>query len=137
VPGDHLAAASDGTYLYVVGGRQFKASSNTRTVQRYDPNTGQWTTLPNVPKPVSGAGAAVVDHQLIVVGGESTTSVFTTAQAYDLTTRTGHWTTLPNLTHGRHGLAVTAIGRTLYAIDGAARPGHTASTRTVETLTFS
>jgi len=137
VPGDHLAAASDGTYLYVVGGRRFKASSNTAAVQRYDPNTGRWTSLPAIPKPVSGAGAAVVDGQLIVVGGESTTSAFATVQAYDLTTPTSRWTTLPDLTRARHGLAVTAIGKTLYAIDGAAQPGHTASTRTVETLTFS
>jgi non-specific serine/threonine protein kinase len=137
VPGDHLAAASDGTYLYVVGGRRFTAGTNTAAVQRYDPKTDRWTSLPAMPRPVSGIGAAVVDGQLIVVGGESTTGVFATVQAYDLTTSASQWTRLPDLTQARHGLAVTAIGRTLYAIDGATRPGHNASTRTVEALTFS
>jgi non-specific serine/threonine protein kinase len=137
VAGDHLAAASDGTYLYVVGGRRFTASTNTAAVQRYDPKTDRWSMLPAMPRPVGGIGAAVVDGQLIVVGGESTTGVFATVQAYDLTTSTSQWTRLPDLTQARHGLAVAAIGKTLYAIDGAARPGHTASTRTLEALTFS
>ena len=89
-----------------------------------------------MPEALSGAGAAVIDGQLIVVGGEGTTSAFADVYAYDLTTT--NWTTsLPDLPEGRHGLAVAAIGRTLYAIDGAAQPGHNASTRTVEALIFS
>lgn len=136
VPGDHLAAASDGTYLYAVGGRRFVASTNTRALQRYDPKTDQWTALPNMPKAFSGAGAAVVDGRLIVVGGEGTTSAFATVYAYDLTT-TNWATSLPALPEGRHGLAVAAIGTTLYAINGAAQAGHHGSTNTVEALIFS
>jgi N-acetylneuraminic acid mutarotase len=120
-----------------VGGRKFTASSNTAAVQRYEPATDQWTTLTAMPKPVSGAGAAIIDGQLIVAGGEGTTTVSSTVQAYDLTAPTAAWTTLPSLTQGRHGLAVTAIGNTLYAIDGSTRPGHTTSTTTVGALTFS
>jgi N-acetylneuraminic acid mutarotase len=137
VPGDHLAAASDRSYLYAVGGRKFTASSNTAAVQRYDPATDQWTALTAMPKPVSGAGAAIIDGQLLVAGGEGTTTVSSTVQAYDLTARTAAWTTLPSLTQGRHGLAVAAIGKTLYAIGGSTRPGHTASTNTVGALSFS
>jgi hypothetical protein len=137
VPGDHLAAAGDSTYLYAVGGRKFTAGSNTDAVQRYEPAADRWIILPAVPEPVSGAGAAIVDGQLIVAGGEGTTTVTSTVRAYDLTSPTATWTTLPSLTKGRHGLAVTAIGNTLYAIDGSTRPGHTASTSTVGALTFS
>jgi N-acetylneuraminic acid mutarotase len=136
VHGDHLAAASDGTYLYAVGGRNIVASTNTGALQRYDPNTNQWIELKRMPLALSGVGAAVIGRQLIVVGGESATSAFATVQAYDLTTST--WTSnLPNLTQARHGLAVAVIGTTLYAIDGATQPGHTATTPTVEALTFS
>jgi Kelch motif len=77
---------------------------------------------------------AIVGGRLIVVGGESAGTVFNTVWAYDLTAST--WSTLPNLAVARHGLAVAAIGSTLYAIDGAAEPGHTASTNTVQTLAF-
>ena len=37
IPGDHLAAASDGTYLYVLGGRKITVTDNTAAVQRFDP----------------------------------------------------------------------------------------------------
>ena len=133
VPGDHLAAASDGTYLYAVGGRRLEVTANTAAVQRFDPNTDRWTQLPAAPGPVSDCGVAIVSGQLIVVGGESIGTVFSTVRAYDLATST--WSTLPGLAAPRHGLAVTAIGNTLYAIDGAAEPGHNASTRTLQILT--
>jgi non-specific serine/threonine protein kinase len=60
--------------------------------------------------------------------------VFSTVRAFDLATSA--WSTLPSLATARHGLAVTAIGNTVYAIDGAARPGHDASTRTLQILTL-
>ena len=92
------------------------------------------TALPRTLQPVSGAGAAIVDGRLIVVGGEGVTSVSGTVQAYDLTAPTATWTTLPSLTQGRHGLGVTAIGNTLYAVGGATKAGHTASTNLVAAL---
>ena len=98
VPGDHLTAASDRSYLYAVGGRKFTSSNNTNAVQRYDPATDQWTTLPPLPKPVSGAGAAIIDGQLLVAGGEEHHHRLSTVQAYDLTAPTATWTTLPSLT---------------------------------------
>ena len=55
VPGDHLAAASDGTYLYAVGGRKLEVTANTAAVQRFDPNADQWTQLTAAPGPVSDA----------------------------------------------------------------------------------
>ena len=133
VPGDHLAAASDGTYLYAVGGRRLEVTSNTAAVQRFDPNADRWTQLPAAPGKVSDAGAAIVGGRLIVAGGESIGTVFNTVWAYDLASST--WTSLPKLAAPRHGLAVAGIGNTVYAIDGAAEPGHNASTLTVQTLT--
>ena len=134
VPGDHLAAVSDGTYLYAVGGRRLEASSNTAVLQRFDPVANSWIQLPVAPGKVSDAGAAIVGGRLIVVGGESLGSVFSTVWAYDIASRT--WSSLPNLAEPRHGLAVTVIGNTLYAIDGASKTGHNASTPTLQTLTF-
>ena len=134
VPGDHVAAASDGKYLYAVGGRRLEVTADTAAVQRFDPNTDRWIQLPPVPSPVSDCGVAIVNGQLIVIGGESAGAVFSTVRAYDLTTSA--WSTLPGLATARHGLAVTAIGNNVYAIDGAAEPGHNASTRTLQTLTF-
>lgn len=85
-----------------------------------------------MPSPVSDCGVAIASGRLIVVGGESAGAVFSTVRAYDLATSA--WSTLPGLATARHGLAVAAIGNTVYAIDGAAEPGHNASTRTLQTL---
>jgi N-acetylneuraminic acid mutarotase len=137
VPGDHLAVTADSRYLYAVGGRKFTADSNKDVVQRYDPKADKWDILTRTPEPVSGAGAAIVDGRLIVVGGEGVTTVSGTVQAYDLSAPNATWTTLPALTPGRHGLGVTAIGKTLYAVGGATKAGHTASTNLVAALRFS
>ena len=135
IPGDHLAAVSDGTYLYAVGGRRITVTDNTAAVQRFNPATGQWTQLPAMPSAASDLGAAIIGGQLVTVGGESPGSVFSTVRAYNLAT--SRWSSLPNLAAARHGAAVAAIGNTLYVIDGASQPGHNASTRTLQTLRFS
>ena len=88
IPGDHLAAASDGTYLYAVGGRRLEVTANTAAVQRFDPNADRWVQLKAAPGKVSDAGAAIVGGQLIVVGGESIGTVFNTVWAYDLASST-------------------------------------------------
>jgi N-acetylneuraminic acid mutarotase len=134
VPGDHLAAASDGTYLYAVGGDRLTTSKDLAAVQRFNPATGQWTQLPPMRTAASGLGAAIIGRQLITLGGENLLSVFRTVRAYNLDTK--KWSSLPDLPAARHGMGVAAIGNTLYAIDGAAKPGHNASTRGVQVLRF-
>jgi hypothetical protein len=134
VPGNHLAAASDGTYLYAVGGHQISETSDTAAVQRFDPGTGKWTQLPPMPAAASGLGAAVVGGQLITVGGDNGLTVFNTVRAYNLATKT--WSPLPNLPAARTGMGVVAYRNVLYALDGAAKPGHIASTSTTQILRF-
>ena len=132
VPGDHLAAVTDGTYLYAIGGRTLTPSANHNAVQRFDPATGQWTQLTPLPVADSDLGAAYVSGQLITFGGENVFSVFRTVRAYNLATKT--WSTLPNLAEARHGMGVAVIGNTIYAIDGASAPGHNGSTSTLQTF---
>ncbi|MCY1145460.1 hypothetical protein OWR29_46295 [Actinoplanes sp. Pm04-4] len=135
VPGDHLAAASDRDFLYAVGGREFVPGKNTNAVQRYEPATDRWTRPTTLPEPLSGAGVTIIGGQLFVVSGETTKPAVSAAvRSYDLTDPGATWKKWPSLAQGRHGLAVAAIGTTLYAIDGSVRPGHTASTSTVDAL---
>lgn len=47
----------------------------TARVDCFDPTAGTWRRLPDLPQPTSGAGAAVIDGQVVVVGGESATMV--------------------------------------------------------------
>jgi serine/threonine protein kinase len=134
VPGDHLAGVTDGTYLYAIGGRNLSVSENHNALQRFNPATGQWTQLTPMPAADSDFGAAYMDGQLITFGGENLFSVFKTTRAYNLATK--KWSTLQDLPVARHGLGVAVLGQTIYAIDGAAEPGHDGSTSTMEKLRF-
>jgi len=132
VPVNHLAAASDGTYVYAVGGHQLTDTSVNTALQRFDPATNQWTQLPAMPAPASGLGAVIVGGQLVTVGGDNGLIVSSTVRAYNLTTQ--KWSTLTSLAEPRTGLGVVYYNNILYAVDGASLPNHVASTNTVQSF---
>ena len=133
-PREHLGAASDGRYLYAVGGRDLSAAKNLPTLERYDPADDSWTPLDDMPEKVGNVGAAYVDGLVIAVGGEGVTEPFDTVQAFDV--KSERWSQLPALPAARHGVAVAALGDSLYAIGGAAAAGHVQATDTVSVLDF-
>jgi non-specific serine/threonine protein kinase len=133
-PREHLGAASDGRYLYAVGGRELSADKNVPALERYDPADDSWTELDDMPENVGSVGAAYVDGLVIAVGGESVTEPFDTVQAFDV--RSKRWSELPALPAPRHGVAVAALGDSLFAIGGAAAAGHVEATDTVSVLDF-
>jgi non-specific serine/threonine protein kinase len=133
-PREHLAVASDGRYLYAVGGRDLSADKNSGALERYDPANDTWTRLKAIPKATGSVGAAYVAGQVIALGGESTTSVSNAVQAYDVKAQT--WSQLTPLPTGRHGIAVTALKDSLYAIGGATTAGHVQSTAEADVLDF-
>jgi hypothetical protein len=131
-PSDHLAAVSDGSALYAVGGANLSPDRSSPALQRYDPATNAWKRLPNMPRPRGGLGAALVDGRIIAVGGADLTSVSTTVEYYDIAS--GKWGTLASLLDGTHGAGVAAVNDILYTIDGGNRPGHSTSMTTVQEL---
>ncbi len=133
-PADHLAAASDGTWLYAVGGEKLTSSLPLAAVQRFNPATNQWDQATPMPTAATNVGAAIVGGQLITLGGETLGSVFSTVRALNLTTKT--WSSLPNLLFARHGMGVAVIGNTVYVTNGASKTGHNGSTKTVQLITM-
>jgi non-specific serine/threonine protein kinase len=133
-PRDHLAAASDGTYVYAVGGRELSADKNLGAFERYDPSAKKWSKLPAMPTPRGDLGAAVVGGRLVTVGGESSTAVFPIVESFDINKR--KWSGLPPMRTPRHGLAVATVGNNVFAIDGAQVPSHGVSTNIAEVLPF-
>ena len=131
-PREHLGGASDGRYIYAVGGRELSAAENLRALERYDPRNESWTSLPDMPEASGAVSAAYVAGRVITVGGESSTDASDAVQAYDVKRK--QWSELPVLPSARHGVAVTALKDSLYAIGGAAGAGHVRSTRDAEVL---
>jgi serine/threonine protein kinase/N-acetylneuraminic acid mutarotase len=133
-PREHLAAVSDGTYVYTVGGRFLSADKNSAAFERFDPKSGQWTRLVDMPTPRGSYGAAYIDGRIVALGGEEPTQVLAIAEMYDIAE--SKWISLPSMPTARHGEAVAAVSNTVYAIGGANRPTHEGAVGTVEALDF-
>jgi serine/threonine-protein kinase PknK len=133
-PREHLAAVSDGTYVYTVGGRFLSADKNSAAFERFDPRTGTWTKLATMPTPRGSYGATFIDGRIVAIGGEEPTRVLGVAEMYDIAG--GTWTTLPPMPTPRHAEAVATVGNTVYCIGGANRPTHEGPVATVEALDF-
>jgi non-specific serine/threonine protein kinase len=131
-PREHLAAVSDGRYVYAIGGRRLSSSKNLATLERYDPVADRWQRLPSMPAPRGGFGATVVGGNLIAAGGETPTGALRTVVSYNFRSR--KWSSLAPLPFAVHGQAVTAVGRSIYVIGGGRRAGHYASTNQAEVL---
>ncbi len=134
-PREHLAAASDGRYLYAVGGRELSADKSSTAIERYDPADDSWTELNGMPQAAGGVSAAYAGGRVVAIGGEGTTAASDAVQAYDI--RNDGWSRLPALPRARHGIAAAAVGDAVYAIGGATSAGHLGSTKEAEVLDLS
>ncbi|WP_237570878.1 serine/threonine-protein kinase [Mycolicibacterium lacusdiani] len=133
-PREHLAAVSDGTFVYTLGGRFLSADKNSAAFERFDPKSGQWTRLVDMPTPRGSYGAAYIDGRIVALGGEEPTQVLADAEMYDIAD--SKWLSLPPMPTARHGEAVAAVGNTVYVFGGANRPTHEGAVGTVEALDF-
>jgi non-specific serine/threonine protein kinase len=133
-PRDHLAAATDGHYLFAVGGHAGSADRPLATVERYDPDARVWQGMPDMPTPRGGLGAAFVSGKVVAVGGDSPSSALGAVEAFDV--RGNAWSPLPPLGAPRHDAAVAALGQSLFAIDGGLDPGSGHPTPAGEVLRF-
>ncbi len=109
--------ASDGSYLYVIGGLDH-ASVSRAEVWRYDPAANTYLARAALPVGVAATGAAYLDGKIYVVGGATDIGTFTftdIVQVYDVATNT--WSTTAAAYPGPIGLPAvsTALGRILVA----------------------
>jgi N-acetylneuraminic acid mutarotase len=133
-PREHLAALSDGVYVYTVGGRALSADKNSQALERFNPASGTWDKLSEMPTARGSYGAAFIDGRIVAVGGEEPTRVLATVEMYDISS--GKWNTIAPLGTPRHGQVVAAVGSAVYCIGGADRPSHEGPIATVEVLDF-
>jgi N-acetylneuraminic acid mutarotase len=108
--------ASDGAYLYIVGGLQ---GATFDEVRRYDPASDTFQTLGSLPFEVSDNAAAVVGGTLYSLGGFDLTNggVTDVILAYDIATDA--WSdTGARLTSARMQLAAAAQGGVVYSAGG-------------------
>ena len=120
-PREHLGVASLRGKVYAVGGRTAGFDTNMARVERFNPRTGRWSRVANVPSRRGGTGAAGTGRWIVSVGGEAPGGTIRTVYRYEV--RRGRWSRLPNLPTARHGLGVAAVGGRVYVIGGGTSPG--------------
>lgn len=101
--------------LYVVGGLDGSYRA-VGTVDRFDPLTDSWESLPALSAPRAGPCAAVSAGRLYVLGGEFNGRALCDAQRFD--PWLGRWEDLPSMTVGRIRAAAISCGGYLYVIGG-------------------
>lgn len=133
-PRDHVAGAAGGPFLYVAGGRKLSIESVLGAFERYDPARDRWETLPDLPTPRGGFGAAFTGATIVTVGGEGPVGTYEHVEAYDVGSR--RWASLPVLPLARHASAVAVIGGRLLVAAGGPQAGGSYSAR-LDALTLS
>ncbi len=120
-PREHLGAAAAGGKIYVVAGRGF-GRGIVGTLEAYDPATGAWTRLPDMPGACGGCtAAATADGRIHVTGGEGGGRTYNDHFVYD--PAAGTWSVEAPMPTARHGLASAGVGERFYAIGGGLKEG--------------
>jgi non-specific serine/threonine protein kinase len=123
-PREHLAATALRGRVYAIGGRLAGYDTNLAVVEAYDPVSGRWSRLADLPDPRGGTGAAAIAGRVVSIGGESPKGTHETVWALR---PGGRWSRLPDLPTPRHGVGVVALGGRVWAIAGGPEPGLTVS----------
>lgn len=98
------------------------------TAARFDPATGKWSPLPDLPEPRSSFDAAVAGDEIYLIGGwqlrgDDDRIWHQTAHLLDLSQEKPAWKALPKPPFQRRALAVAAHDGKIYAIGGMTPKG--------------
>ncbi len=130
------AVAYQGNIYLVAGIRNGHIDGHVRRLDRFNPETGQWKTLPKAPRYRDHFQAAIIDGKLYAAGGRRTSQA--TGEVFQLTIpevdvydfSTGEWTALHpsgDLPTERAGTTSVSVGKHLIVLGGESgtqQPAH-------------
>lgn len=119
---EHLAAVAAAGRIYVIGGR-WNGRGNLTAVEAYDPATGTWSRMADLPAPRGGHTAATLRGLIHVTGGEDLSSGATFADHWVYDPATDRWSPGPAMPTARHGLDSAADEKGWYVIGGGTGAG--------------
>jgi N-acetylneuraminic acid mutarotase len=117
-PGGYGASGVIGGQLYVFTGEG--PTKGIGYLDRFDPATETWTSLPDAPHAHLAGGAAVIGGKLYVVGGISDCCSAVTGELDVYDPATNSWSTLATMPNPRLLMAVAALHGKLYVFGGRA-----------------
>ena len=119
------AAASFGSYIYVMGGHEFDVWNDSGVVNnnyRYDPVANSYTSRAGLPTAVADAGIAVANNRIYLFGGivNSSGTPTSSVQEYDPSSNT--WRSRANMPVARSGVSVAVLRGLCYVMGGTNLP---------------
>lgn len=111
----HPGVASDGTYIYVIGGDGWRIIPLS-LAWRYDPVKNVWSRLPDLPTKRGALGLAHIENKLYAIGGAANENKYATVECFDIQTQ--KWTTKASMPTSREHLAVTVLQNEIHALGG-------------------
>ncbi len=119
-PREHLGGTASGGKVYVLAGRGFGLGDRSGILEAFDPATGSWERLPDMPGACGGCSAAATrDGRIHITGGETfgnAPATYRDHYVYDPATRT--WSVAAPMPTARHGIAAAAVGERFYVLGG-------------------
>jgi N-acetylneuraminic acid mutarotase len=122
--------------IYLVGGNTRGHSGGmVPWFDEYNPQTGQWRTLPSAPTPRDHMTVAVANGKLVVAAGRQTAyprtfnNTVAAVDVYDFASRT--WSRAANIPAQRAGTMTVAVGNDVIVMGGEAL-GDSKARRTVQ-----
>ena len=121
-PRGWFSAASDGTYIYLLGGVD-QNFTTTATLWRYDPVSNTYnTSLPSYTIPTYFHASAYLNGKIYRIAGRAIGTDFH-VEVYTIATNT--WSLAANYPFANHSLMAVALGNYIYAGGGNASPDKT------------
>jgi N-acetylneuraminic acid mutarotase len=121
-PRGWFSAASDGTYIYLLGGVD-QNFITTATLWRYDPVSNTYnTSLPSYTIPTYFHASVYLNGKIYRIAGRAIGTDFH-VEVYDIATNT--WSMAANYPFANHSLMAAALGGYIYAGGGNASPDKT------------
>jgi N-acetylneuraminic acid mutarotase len=118
VPLNHAAAVGYRGRVYVVGGYAGRngLTQPVKSLYRYDPKSGRWTRLPDMPTARAALAVGVVGGRLHAVGGNTGRGQTDVLEIYDVARR--RWSRGPSFSVPREHLGGAAARGRFYAVAG-------------------
>jgi hypothetical protein len=121
-PRGWFSAASDGTYIYLLGGVD-QNFTTTATLWRYDPISNTYnTSLPDYTIPTYFHASAYLNGKIYRIAGRAIGTDFH-VEVYNIATNS--WSMAANYPFANHSLMAVALGSYIYAGGGNASPDKT------------
>jgi hypothetical protein len=118
-----LSAATDGTYIYLLGGVD-QNFTTTATLWRYDPVSNTYnTSLPSYTLPTYFHVSAYLNGKIYRIAGRGIMGTDFHVEVYDIATNT--WSMAANYPFANHSLMAVVLGNYVYAGGGNASPNKT------------